>query len=141
MRRLSTVVAVVVCVLGPGRLAAQKGNSTKITAEDIVNKAGNIQTAWDAVSRIRPNFFRLPPTTELPGSASSSQPSQRPERSLFVDEILFDRVDNLKEIPAADVFEIRLLSQADVVLFFGKQGHPFGAISVTTKRKAGVPLK
>lgn len=132
----TVVMIAAVCYAGQAAVA-QKGDSKRITADDIAAQT-DIKTAHEAIRRIRPNFFRLPPNTQLP-AAESNNSTTRPERSLFVDGVHQDRLDDLKAIPASDVYEIRLYSEADVVLYLGKQGHVFGAIAVTTKAKKPGP--
>ncbi len=128
IHRLAMAVAFVALV-GAQLVAAQKGDPKRITAEDIA-KYPDLVTADEVVQRIRPNFFRVVASNlVLPSHAEV-----RTERSLFVDGILQDRLSDLREVLAKNVVEIRLMSEVEVGLLLGKEGHVFGAIVVKTRK-------
>lgn len=135
--RLIHLAAVISIVAGlPSTARAQKGNSKLITRGDV-EAHPDAKTALELIERIRPGFLRQPSSGAGYGGSSAAGANGRRERSLFVDEILQDRLDNLDQIPAAGVLEIRLMSPEDVVLVLGKQNHIYGAIAVTTTRSRG----
>lgn len=136
MRYLSRLLPLALLALAAApQAAAQKGNSKLITRDEILARP-EAKTALEAVKKIRPNFLRLPSQTFAPGLAESRVDQSRKERALFVDEIPMDRLDQLNEIRAVDVYEIKILSPEEVVLYLGKQGYTFGAVVVTTMSRA-----
>jgi hypothetical protein len=87
-----------------------------ITADEIAER-GDLQTAWDAVKRLRPAFLRVR------GSRSGTSGM----------DVLRIYIDTLKSISADAVLEIRRLSASDATFRYGRD-HPQGAIVVTTRR-------
>ena len=130
IHRLSMAIAILALANAP-RVAAQKGDSKLITAEDIAAHP-DLLTADEVIRRIRPSFLR-PAANTLAPMSMDLRATGRPERSLFVDGILQDQLDDLREILAKNVVEIRLMSPAEVSLVLGKEGHVFGAIAVKTR--------
>lgn len=117
-------------------VSAQKGDRTKLLPEEIATKP-ELKTAYDAIRALRPNFLRVRPradasSTSSPNSYGSS--SDRPEPALFIDETRFDRLDELKNLPVADLTEIKLLTESEANGRFGP-GYPYGVIMVTTVRR------
>ncbi len=115
---------------------AQKGDRTRLMPEEIATKP-DIKNVYDAIKAFRPNFLRARARSDNSDNTSSSgygAGSARPEPSLFIDETRYERLDDLRNIPVADLTEVRLLSESETSVRFGP-GHPYGALMVTTNRR------
>ena len=95
-----------------------------ITADEIAER-GDLQTAWDAVKRLRPAFLRV--------RGARSGTSGMDVLRIYIDNVAEDGEDALKRISADAVWEIRRLSASDATFRYGRD-HPQGAIVVTTRR-------
>lgn len=122
----------------PPPAAAQKGDRTRLLPEEIATKP-ELKTVYDAIRALRPNFLRVRPrgtSTDNSSSPSYGTGTDRPEPSVFIDEIRYERIDDLKNLPVADLVEVKLLSESETTIRFGP-GHPYGALMVTTTRRKG----
>ena len=98
-------------------------SSDVITAEEI--ERASVSNAYDAVARLRPAFLR--------GRGQSS--IQNPGSDLpivYVNGLRTGTIDNLRNIPAQDVQQIRFISATDATTRYGT-GHTGGIIEVTTR--------
>lgn len=100
-----------------------------ISAEEIAER-NDLQTAGDAVRRLRPAFLRVRASG---GPASTAEPIR-----VYVDGIMVGEVSALTQIQVSIVKEIRKLSSSDATTRFGT-GHTAGAILVTTIHAKGPP--
>ena len=81
----------------------------------------NASNAYDAIARLRPTFI------------SWRRPAATPEpRLVYVDGMLLGGMEWLREIPATDIHEIRLVTTT-VGSGFAPLANPGGAIMITTK--------
>ncbi|HEX9164787.1 MAG TPA: hypothetical protein VF862_02680 [Gemmatimonadales bacterium] len=158
MRITSLVLAVLVLGLGAAEVAAQdttaapapkeqkkpRKNPDVITHEELQTLTG-VQTAYDAVKRLRPNFFNVRssqtrqagPEKFNPGTLSSTpenpnfKTSSAPPMQLYVNGSRMGGVDFLRGLPFTALWEVRKLNGTDASLRFGAD-HESGAILVTT---------
>jgi hypothetical protein len=84
----------------------------------------DIQTAYDLVKRLRPNWFTIrgPSSINLPTAAVV----------VYVNEVKRGGADTLRDLPLTGLKEIRHMSGADASQRFG-MGHENGAILVTLR--------
>ncbi|HSG64366.1 MAG TPA: hypothetical protein VLD39_05170 [Gammaproteobacteria bacterium] len=112
----------------PSSTAVRRGGQNLITAEEIAASGAGMETAFDIVQRLRPTMLR-------PRASSfgvNNQPEQVPVL-VYSDEVRLGTVENLRTIPATQVFEIRYISATDETQRWGTN-HSSGAIQVITKR-------
>ena len=148
MRILSLILAVL--VFGPGAppaVAAQdttaapapkeqkkpRKNPDVITHEELQTLTG-VQTAYDAIKRLRPNFFnvRSSQTKQAgPAEATNFKVSAAPPMQLYVNGSRMGGVDFLRGLPMTALWEVRKLNGTDASFRFGAD-HESGAILVTT---------
>jgi hypothetical protein len=102
----------------PHLVRTAEGRLRVLTAADIARV--DARTAYDAIARLRPIFL---------GSARMTNSAERP---VYVDGIRFGLVEQLRDIPAGTVREIRLLNAVEATNRFGT-GHSSGALVVSTK--------
>jgi hypothetical protein len=122
---LSIVLLLPACA-GRGRGTGRDRNV--ITADEIATI--DVSTAYDVVSRLRPEFLK----TRGPISISPDKAAEQPQITVFLDGMESGPVERtLYLIPANQVVEIRLYRAADAVTKYGTR-HTGGVIAVTTKR-------
>jgi hypothetical protein len=112
---------------GVSSAAAQKGRkSNVITAEEIAKSGAN--SAYDVVRTLRPAWLR-------PRGITSGQPDSPGTGGIqvYVDGIRMGSTDELDNVPAERVQEMRYVNANDATTKYGT-GHTQGAIEVTTKR-------
>ena len=102
----------------------QRGSRDVITQEEIANT--DVQTALDAVRRLRPNFL------QTHGGASTSITQGPQDVVVYVDNTRMGGPSALAQIPINDVKEIQYLNGTDATQRFGT-GHGSGAIIVIRK--------
>lgn len=95
-----------------------------ITAAEIV--ASRVTDAYQAVSQLRPEFFRRRGASPVPAFAT-------PRVVVYLDHLPFGNAESLRHIPLDRVRLIRYLTPHEADLRWGR-AHPAGAIQVTTLR-------
>src|SRR5689334_7970243 len=101
-----------------------RGSRDVITQEELANL--DVQTALDAVRRLRPNFL------QTHGGQSSSLMLGPQDVVVYVDNTRMGGPSARAQIPINDVKEIQYLHGTDATQRFGT-GHGSGAIIVTRK--------
>ena len=94
-------------------------SNNRLDAVEIAS--AQVQTAWDAVSRLRPNFM----------SSTRASFHQEP-RVVYLDGMKLGTLGELRHIPAVSIREIRMMSGVDAYLRYGP-GHSGGVIEVITR--------
>src|SRR5256885_12926708 len=129
--RLRSAVVLSIALLGvacAGRSRGGGGDRNVITADEIATV--DVATAYDIVSRLRPEFLK----TRGPITISPDKATQQPEVTVFLDGVESGPVERtLYLIPANQVVEIHLYRSTDAVTKYGTR-HTGGVIAVTTKR-------
>ena len=129
--RLRSAVVLSIALLGvacAGRSRGGGGDRNVITADEIATV--DVATAYDIVSRLRPEFLK----TRGPITISPDKATQQPEITVFLDGVESGPVERtLYLIPANQVVEIHLYRSTDAVTKYGTR-HTGGVIAVTTKR-------
>ena len=133
--------------------AKVKRDKNVLTADEIAERP-DLTTAYDAIKLLRPNFLRtVRRASAMAGSGSYSGGSTDPYKPggggtepagsnstgpmfamLHIDEMPQPDLERLKQIPVAEVFEIRYLSKSEAARY--GDGHEAGAILLKTKRFA-----
>jgi hypothetical protein len=126
---LAGMVAVIGCASTPSRpdgtTPLRKGNL--LTAEEIVNAHADINSAYDAVQRLRPNW--LSPRGTMSSSTAGSNYAQ-----VFVDEQFVGDINALKNINAYQVGDLRYYDPSQAGGRFGIKAGTNGAIEVIMKQ-------
>lgn len=113
---------------------AQKGRRNDvITAEEIAKSSAN--NAYDLVKSLRPAWLRPRgistgrPTVDAVGEMGDPGGGM----GVYVDGVRVGGLDQLSNVEAQRIQEMRFLNASDATLKYGT-GHTQGAIEVTTKR-------
>ncbi len=115
------VAAVVGCATtGTG---ASRGSPNLLSAAEIAQHHADINTAYDAVARLRPNWL-------APHGAMSSNPAASDYAAVFVDGQLVGDVAALRNIQAYYVGDIRYYDVTQAGARFGFRAGSGGAIEV-----------
>ena len=99
-----------------------------ITAAEIAERAADASNALQIVQKLRPQMLT---TRGRFSPADSSDAGARPR--VVVDGVAYGQVENLVNVNAISVMEIRYISATDATTRFGT-GYVGGAILVTTKK-------
>ena len=115
------------CAAASGSGATGERRSQVITHEDI-KASGMSGTAFEVISRLRPNFLiSRGKTTLTNGQEASSYPN------VYLDGITFGDINTLRNIDTAQIAEIRLYQAWEAQTKFGL-GNNGGVIAITTRR-------
>ena len=124
---LIAVVAILACAPASGTSGTSAPrNATLLAAEEIRAANADAGTAYEAISRLRPNWLKHgtksfdPPTTEGP--------------VVFLDGRLYGELESLRNIDANHIAGVRFYSAAEAGGRFGLQGGLSGVIEVTMKK-------
>src|SRR5437867_11026384 len=136
MPRPLPVFLLLAALAAPAALAAQDTAKPQAKAPaklkrdpDLISQAeiaaaGDIQTAFDIVKRLRPNWFNVR------GPSSINLPT--PDVVVYVNGVRRGGPDTLKDLPITGLNEIRHLRGTEATQRFGL-GHENGAILVSFK--------
>jgi len=124
-----SLAGMVIAAAAPAEAQKPKRNPDVITAEEIATRT-DIQTAYDAVRRLRGAMLRTRPGGSL---LRGSDPIW-----VYVDNVKAGDLNALEDILASRVYEIRKFSASDATTRFGT-GHTNGVILVTTIRNQQPP--
>ena len=126
---LAGMVAVIGCASTPSRpdgtTPLRKGNV--LTAEEIASAHADINTAYDAVQRLRPNW--LAPRGTMSSSTAGSNYAQ-----VFVNDQFVGDIAALKNINAYQVGDVRYYDPSQAGGRFGIRAGTNGAIEVIMKQ-------
>ena len=123
---LIAVAAALACApaaVTSGGLAPRR--STYLTAAELRDANLEIGSAFEAISRLRPNW--LSHVTE------SNNPPRREFARVFVNGRLYGELESLHNFDAGQIAEVRFYSAAEAGRF-GLEGGLSGVIEITTKK-------
>jgi hypothetical protein len=120
------LAAIVGCASSSGANSTPM-RSNILTAEEIANNHADITTAYDALSRLRPNWL-------APRGPASFNAQVSNYASVFVEGQLVGDVTALKDFPAYYVDEIRYYDVTQAGGRFGLRAGTTGAIEVSMKK-------
>jgi len=106
-----------------GSTASTRRNPNLITAEEIAGSTA--KDAFEAVQLLRPQWLRT-------RGVSSTSSLEAIEVATYVNGSRYGGAENLRNVPAANVIEIRYLNATDATTLYGT-GNLGGAIMVKTK--------
>lgn len=113
-----------------GGMGASQVDQNTITAAEIQNIS--VGTAFDAVSKLRPNWLRVGNTRSLEGGGPGSvHDVGSTGLVVYIDGVRAGGPDMLKSINAQSVTRMHYLSPSEATNLYGT-GNLFGAIEVTT---------
>jgi hypothetical protein len=99
--------------------------STFLTAAEMRDANVEMGSAFEAISRLRPNW--LTHVTE------SNNPPRREFARVFVDGRFYGELESLRNFDASQIAEVRFYSAAEAGRF-GLEGGLSGVIEITTKK-------
>ena len=108
------------------RAVAVPRKSNILTATEVTNAHADVNTAYDAVARLRPNWLasRGPVTANTEGSSFAA---------VFVDGQLYGDINSLRTIQAHQVADFRYYDVTQAGARFGIRAGGGGAIEVRLK--------
>jgi len=112
----------------PGAPRAPSRQQDVITAAEIAERASEASNALQIVQKLRPQMLA---TRGRFSPADSSEAGGRPR--VVVDGVAYGPIENLANLNAISVGEIRYLNATDATTRFGT-GYVGGVILVTTKK-------
>jgi hypothetical protein len=110
-----------------GTNASHTSMSAQLTAVEIAEKHADVNTAYDAVARLRPNWL-------APHGPSSSNMQGSTVASVFLDDQAMGDIQALRNIPAYQVAVIRYYDLTQAGAKFGVRAGGNGAIEVRLKQ-------
>jgi hypothetical protein len=128
---LLTVVAAFACASTASKeppRAGQSSSGTLLTSMDLAESHADVNSAYDAVARLRPNWLAPHGVTSVQGGGSSTEYAV-----VFVDGQLYGDINTLRNIPAYNVRAMRYYDVTQAGARFGIRGGSSGAIEVTTR--------
>jgi hypothetical protein len=110
-----------------GSGTGKRPSSQVITQQEIAD-SGLGETAFEVISRLRPNFLTSRGQTSLStGQAASAYPN------VYVDGLAYGDINTLKNINAMQIAEIRLYQAWEAQTKFGL-GNNAGVIAITIRK-------
>jgi hypothetical protein len=122
---LIAVAAVLGCGGPPGQPATPR-MSTLLTDEEIARANADVNSAYDAIARLRPNWL-------APHGPTSSNLDVSPFAVVFLDGQEYGTVSALKNLPAYYVANMRYYNPTEAGGRFGFKGGASGVIDVKSK--------
>jgi hypothetical protein len=123
MIAVAVALACAPAAVTPGGSAPRR--STFLTAAEIRDANLDLGSAFDAISRLRPNW--LSHVTE------SNNPPRREFARVFVDGRFYGELESLRNIDASQIAEVRFYSAAESARF-GLEGGLSGVNEINIKR-------
>ncbi len=133
---LAGLLLALVVLIVPDSLSAQKkkrGDRMRITQDELVEAAANVNTAADVIRTLRPQWLNAARGlgTQLDGSGGGGGAT---EAVLYIDDIRQPSLNELQSVKASSIVEMRFLDQNRAIQMRGP-GHEAGAIEITTVNK------
>jgi hypothetical protein len=123
---MAAVLTLFGCASG-GNSPTNHASSTMLTAVEMAEKHADVNTAYDAVARLRPNWL-------APHGPASSNMQASTVASVFVDEQAVGDISALRNIPAYQVAVIQYYDVTQAGGKFGIRAGGTGAIEVRLKK-------
>ena len=129
---LAAVAAIIGCASAGTTYHATARTGNVLTAEDIAANHADIETAYDAVVRLRPNWLAPHGVTSAQAGSADTQ-----RALVFVDGQLYGDISSLRNIPAYHVQALHYYDVTEAGARFGIRGGSSGAIDVTMNLPSG----
>jgi hypothetical protein len=123
---LVAVVAVLGCASSAANKTGTIPRSNFLTAEEIASHHADINTAYDAIARLRPNWLAPHGITSGVDNGAGTEYAL-----VFVDGQRYGDINTLRGIPAYHVGNLRYYNVTEAGARFGIHGGSSGAIEVT----------
>jgi hypothetical protein len=123
---LLAIAGVAACASSAGQATPMFRRGIYLNSAEIANAHADITTAYDAVSRLRPNWL-------APHGAMSSNTELTQSAVVYVDGQQVGTVEALRNIPAYFVEEVRYYDVTQAGARFGIKGGTTGVIEVKMK--------
>ncbi len=138
MRRFTFLVLILTLVgsVMPDTLLAQKkqrGDRNRVTQDDLAEAPSSVNTAFDAIRTMRPQWFS-PSLGRTASSSASGSGGGAAEVVVYIDDIRQPSIDDLKTVKSVAIVEMKFLDQNRAIQMRGP-GHEMGVIEVTTVNK------
>ncbi|HLE56057.1 MAG TPA: hypothetical protein VJB15_03170 [Rhodothermia bacterium] len=104
-----------------------ENRKSQVITQKEISSAGMSGTAFEVVSRLRPNFLVSRGQTTISGQSVASYPN------VYLDGVAFGDINALRNIDSAQIAEIRLYQAWEAQTKFGL-GNNGGVIAITTRR-------
>ena len=111
----------------------QRGDRARITQDDL-REAPGVNTAFDAIRTLRPQWFSPSLGRTATAGASGGGGGGATEVVVYIDDLRQTALDDLKTVKATTIVEMRFLDQNRAIQMRGP-GHEMGVIEVTTINK------
>lgn len=134
MRALLARTLLLLALCSGAALAQKRGDRALITRQDLDEGATGLNTAFEAVQRLRPQWLRPPMGRNASaGMLDGLRTGEREQLEVlvYIDDQRQPAVEALRTVPFAQIVEMRYLDQNRAVQMLGP-GHETGAILVTT---------
>ena len=128
---LAGVVAAIGCASGPQLPSPSTGiprSSTVITSDEMAETHADLNSAYDAVARLRPNWLAPHGVTSTGAAAASTETA-----TVWVDGQNIGSINALRNINAYQVASMRYYDVTQAGARFGIRGGSSGVIEVTMK--------
>lgn len=130
---LVTLAALIGCASasstsGTSRPTAVPRKSNILTAEEIATFQADVQTAYEAVARLRPNWMAAHGVTSFVAGGAGTEYAR-----VFVDGQHYGGLESLRNLQAYQVGDIRYYNVAEAGGQFGILGGSSGVIEVSMK--------
>ncbi|MEO8910042.1 MAG: hypothetical protein ABI408_07435 [Gemmatimonadaceae bacterium] len=123
---IAAVIGCAASAANPGDPTAVPRMGSVLSAEEMTSAHADINSAYDAVARLRPNWL-------APHGSMSSNSAVSPYAMVFVDDQLVGDVNALRNIQAYQVGDIRYYDVTQAGARFGVRAGTMGAIEVLLK--------
>jgi hypothetical protein len=126
------------CVCVPDGLHAQdkkqRGDRARITQDDLKEAPASVNTAFDAIRTMRPQWFSPSLGRTAVAGASGTSGGGATEVVVYIDDLRQQSLDDLKTVKSTTIVEMRFLDQNRAIQMRGP-GHEMGVIEITTINK------
>ena len=107
--------------------AGGEDRKSQVITQREISTAGMSGSAFEVVSRLRPNFLVSRGQTTISGQSVASYPN------VYLDGVAFGDINTLRNIDSAQIAEIRLYQAWEAQTKFGL-GNNGGVIAIITRR-------
>ncbi len=101
---------------------------SQVLTQEEINSAGVSGSAFDVITRLRPNFLVSRGPTTLGNAQRTSLYA-----NVYLDGVPFGDINTLRNIDSNQIAEVRLYQAGDAQTKFG-MGNNGGVIAITTRR-------
>jgi hypothetical protein len=120
---LAAAIVMACASASTGAKSGTTAHATNVISRDEI-MAAQVYSAYDAIQRLRPSFFRSHGSTTMAANDAGLP-------SVYLNRQLYGDIGSLKQIEVAAIREIHYYTPAEASTRFGK-GNPSGAIEVVT---------